>query len=464
MHPRRTGRLAVIATLLALVTTSLAATGAGAAADPVIDVGARPLGIAFSADGSQAFVANNDDSTLSVIDPATATVVATIPTSPLPFGVTTSPGAPTVVYTSTTGAGPIVPSVDLINPATASVTRLTGPLGNPSGLAADASFVYATNATGQFTRWPAAGGAAQGCELQTPTRGVVLVGTTAYVTQNALNSVAVIDTTTFACPPVAPAIPVGTGPWGIAYNPVRGEIYVVNATSATLSVISTATNTVVDTLPIGPGGRTVAVSPDGDRVYVTETDGLLLVLNRADPALGGSAVVGAGSEGVAASPDGVHVYVTNATDGTVTPFTRPTLTAPANASVAPDTAVTFSVTPAGDVTGLQWERSDDGGATWTPIPGATGTDYSFTATLADDGAQFRAVASSIVFAGTVSGVATLAVAAPPVPPTPAPSPSPTSPILAVTGSTSGSLALLAAGLVAVGALLVPLAARRRPAR
>ncbi|MDQ0371852.1 YncE family protein [Cellulomonas humilata] len=464
MHSRRAGSVAVTATLLAVVATPLAATSAGAAADPLIDVGARPLGVAFSADGSQAFVANNDDSTLSVIDPATGAVVATIPTSPLPFGVTTSPGSPTTVYTSTTGDGPTIPSVDLVDPASATVTRLTGPLGNPSGVAADASFVYATNATGQFTRWPAAGGAAQGCELQTPTRGVVLVGTTAYVTQNALNSVAVVDTTTFACPPAAAAIPVGVGPWGIAYNPVRGEMYVVNATSATLSVISTSSNTVIETLPIGPGGRTAAVSPDGDRVYVSETDGLLRVLNRADPALGGTAVVGTGSEGVAASSDGLHVYVTNAGDGTVSPFTAPSVTTPADVSVGPGAAVTFSVTTQGDVTGLQWERSNDGGTTWSPIPDATEPTYSFTSTLADNGARFRVLASSIVFPGTQSESATLTVTAPP-PPSPSPTPAPTTgPILAVTGSSSsGGLAALAAALILAGGAGVAVAGRRRQA-
>ena len=168
-------------------------------------------------------------------------------------------------------------------------------------------------------------------------------------------------------------------------------------------MISTATNLVVETLPIGPGGRTVAVSPDGDRVYVSETDGLLRVLNRADSALGGTAVVGTGSEGVAASSDGLHVYVTNAGDGTVSPFTAPSVTTPSDASVRPGTAVTFSVTTQGDVTGLQWERSDDDGATWSPIPDATDATYSLTATLADDGALFRVLASSIVFPGTQFG-------------------------------------------------------------
>ena len=42
----------------------------------------------------------------------------------------------------------------------------------------------------------------------------------------------------------------------------------------------------------------------------------------------------------------------------------------------------------------QWQRSDDSGATWNDIAGATGTSYTLPlATQADNGAQFRAVAT-----------------------------------------------------------------------
>ena len=45
--------------------------------------------------------------------------------------------------------------------------------------------------------------------------------------------------------------------------------YITNSGSNTVSVIDTATNTVVSTIPVGisPGG--VAVTPDGSKVYVT---------------------------------------------------------------------------------------------------------------------------------------------------------------------------------------------------
>jgi hypothetical protein len=43
---------------------------------------------------------------------------------------------------------------------------------------------------------------------------------------------------------------------------------------------------------------------------------------------------------------------------------------------------------------LQWQRSDDAGTTWVEIPGATTGTYSFNPLRADDGAEFRAVATN----------------------------------------------------------------------
>jgi hypothetical protein len=48
----------------------------------------------------------------------------------------------------------------------------------------------------------------------------------------------------------------------------------------------------------------------------------------------------------------------------------------------------------GPTPALQWQRTDDGGATWNNIAAATGTSYSFNPVRADDGAEFRAVATN----------------------------------------------------------------------
>src|SRR5262249_41874450 len=56
-----------------------------------ISVGAGPNGIAVNTVTNRAYVANNADSTVSVIDGHTYSVVATIPVGPGPVGVAVNP-------------------------------------------------------------------------------------------------------------------------------------------------------------------------------------------------------------------------------------------------------------------------------------------------------------------------------------------------------------------------------------
>jgi len=99
---------------------------------------------------------------------------------------------------------------------------------------------------------------------------------------------------------------------------------------------------------------------------------------------------------------------------TVTPaVAAPTITQQpvATAVTAPNTA-TFTVAATGQPTPtLQWQRSTNAGVSFVDLPGATGPSYTTAATtLQDNGAQFRAVATSS--AGTATSlVATLTVGA-----------------------------------------------------
>jgi YVTN family beta-propeller protein len=63
---------------------------------------------------------------------------------------------------------------------------------------------------------------------------------------------------------------VGNQPFGVAVTPDGSKVYVANEVSASVSVIDTATNTVVGTIPVGNFPIGVAVIPDGSKVYVTD--------------------------------------------------------------------------------------------------------------------------------------------------------------------------------------------------
>ena len=89
----------------------------------------------------------------------------------------------------------------------------------------------------------------------------------AYITNSGDNTVSVIDTATNTV--VGSPITVGSLPFGVAVTPDSSKVYVANGDSNSVSVIDTATNIVVGspiTVGVGPVG--VAVTPDGSNVYV----------------------------------------------------------------------------------------------------------------------------------------------------------------------------------------------------
>jgi len=91
----------------------------------------------------------------------------------------------------------------------------------------------------------------------------------AYITNNQSNNVSVIDTRTNE---VTATVPVGAGPWGVAVSPDGRKVYTANW-YYTVSVIDTATNAVTSIPNIwnGIGGNAIgiAISRDGRRVYAS---------------------------------------------------------------------------------------------------------------------------------------------------------------------------------------------------
>jgi hypothetical protein len=101
--------------------------------------------------------------------------------------------------------------------------------------------------------------------------------------------------------------------------------------------------------------------------------------------------------------------ISNAATLTV-PGAAPLITThPQSQTVNDGVSVTFTVAASGTpAPTLQWQRSADG-TTWAPIGGATLTTYTFTAQVADDGAQFRAVADNGIGSPATSNSAILTV-------------------------------------------------------
>ncbi len=74
---------------------------------------------------------------------------------------------------------------------------------------------------------------------------------------NVSNNVSVIDTAANA---VVATVPVGTAPLDVAITPDGTHAYVTNFASNNVSVINTTTDTVIATVPTGAGSRPVGVA------------------------------------------------------------------------------------------------------------------------------------------------------------------------------------------------------------
>jgi YVTN family beta-propeller protein len=149
-----------------------------------------------------------------------------------------------------------------------------------------------------------------------------LLGSTQSLAQDAYNTnfggtsgntVSVISTATNTV--IGSPITVGTGPLGVAVTPDGSKVYVTSNfldRQPNLSVIDTATNAVSTTItgidrPVG-----VAVTPDGRKVYVAdEVANSVAVIDTATNAVTATIPVGSNPLGVAVNPDGSKVYTTN---------------------------------------------------------------------------------------------------------------------------------------------------------
>ena len=230
--------------------------------------------MAVSPDGTRAYVTNTASNSVSVIDTATNTVIATIGVGTDPPQVTVSPDG-TRAYVTNTGSS----TVSVIN------TDHQHRRSPPSGVG-----YRPTAGGGQPRRHPR-------LRHQRPASNTVSVINTDHQhrhrhhprrrtdpgrgggqprrhprlrhQRNSNGTVSVIDTTTNT---VTATIRVGRSPTEVAVSPDGTRAYVTNTGSSTVSVIDTTTNTVIATIRVGERPTQVAVSPDGTLAYVTNTD------------------------------------------------------------------------------------------------------------------------------------------------------------------------------------------------
>ena len=284
-----------------------------------------------------AYITNLTSNNVTVINASTGAVVKTIPLNLGigPVGVGVTPDGRFAYITDGGGANPGSNTVSVIDVATNTLVPPLLPVGtSPAGIAVtpDANFAYVANRdsgtvsvfntlTNATATIPGVGSILQGVAIAPDGKTVYVAGGPAAGTVSVINTV--VNT-------VGTPIPVGSEPIGIAITPDGKFAYVANNGSNTISVISTATNSVVNTIDLAlavPGGQPsdVAISPDGGFVYVTSisTDSVLVIATASNTVVG-TILTGSQPAGVSVTPNGADLFVTNFLSNTVSEISTST--------------------------------------------------------------------------------------------------------------------------------------------
>jgi YVTN family beta-propeller protein len=238
-----------------------------------------------------AYVANQNSSTVSVIDTATGAVVSTIGVGPQPGGVAvTHDGTELWVVAQN--------EIDFIDTATNTVK---GSLLFDYQLAccvAPNSIVFSPKDKRAYM-----------VLNQTNSTGTTSLGAVLVFERNEKE---LVET-----------IPVGRFPDSIAINPQGTKLFVTNSFDGTVSVIDVRTMSVVYTTPPLGNGTTccntfgVAVAPGGQYVYVGSGSGVVVLDAEAFTVVTSIPVQGITAGWLALSPDGSSVYVTDVVSDSV---------------------------------------------------------------------------------------------------------------------------------------------------
>ena len=269
------------------------------------------------------------DFELALVDPATEKVILKLPTGLGPHEVAVSPDGRTA-YVSNFGrysvyppgdtahdkAGNTITVIDLVDRKVKTTFDLgthTGPHGMT--VSHDGKLIWATTETPQAVLELDSGtGKILHVWNTNQERSHMIVATPKetkfYVTNTVSGSVSVIDRSTGEVKVVS----TGPGTEGIAISPDGKEVWTASRLDDKISIISTATDSIVAAFPSGgKGPKRMGFTPDGAQVWVTNpSSNQATVFDARARELIASLTLSKSPSGIEFSHDGRHAYITNA--------------------------------------------------------------------------------------------------------------------------------------------------------
>lgn len=265
-----------------------------------------------------------NNNAVDVIDPSTNTVTATIPVGNNPSGIVVSPDGARAYVSNGDGTLSVIDTGG--NTAAATISCSCSP--GFAAITPDGKSLYLPAIFNQGVLVVSTAGNSVVTAIATPGNFPFAAvstpdGSRVYVlaTPDLLSGIVlVVDTATNT---VVQSIPVNAGPGfifapDIAISPSGANVYVTGVSGSSVNgvqVIATGSNTVTATIPLGSAGIGIAVSPDGGKVYVSELFPVLGI-GIIDTAtnIPEASTIGVGDRfpfGLGVTPDGASLYVAN---------------------------------------------------------------------------------------------------------------------------------------------------------
>jgi len=211
-----------------------------------VTAGSSPYDVAYDSGKGEVFVANSGSGNVSVIcdgsascggPPKLNTVVATVRVGSGPYGITYDAGKGEV-FVANSGSD----NVSVINDTSDAVAATVAVGSYPTDAAYDSGEgeVFVTNS------------------FSPGSVSVICDGSASCGGSPKLNTVV-------ATVPVGPT----SSPWGVAFDNETGELFIANAATSTVNVISDLTNSVVANVSVGSGPQDVVYDSGKAEVFVT---------------------------------------------------------------------------------------------------------------------------------------------------------------------------------------------------